>query len=85
MSELDQMFERELAEQHGGSPISTSFTAVSPHWMRGRLWALRSLLGDPGGHCRRPNRSDIDRMCTVGDAVAPGWSRSSLVDATVRC
>ena len=81
MSELDQMFERELAEQHGGSPISTSFTAVSPRWMRGRLCGL---LGDPGGHCRRPNRSDIDRMCTAGDAVAPGWSQSSLVDATVR-
>ena len=44
------------------------------------------LPGDPGAHCtRRPNRSVIDRACTVGDAVAPGWSRASFVDATVRC
>ena len=35
--------------------------------------------------CRRPNRSGIDRVCTADDAVAPGWSRSSLLDATARC
>ena len=65
-----------------GSPISTSFTACIHRGERGRL---SGLPGDPGGHCRRPNRSVIDRASTVGDAVAPGWSRASLVDATVRC
>ena len=31
-----------------------------------------------------PNRSNIDRMCTAGDSVAPGWSRSSLVEWTLQ-
>ena len=78
-----------LCGARSGSPISTSFThhtiitlPVSPRWIvRGRLSLCslvfartRGLLGDPGAHCRRPNRSDIDRVCTAGDAVAPGWT-----------
>ena len=62
-----------------GSPESTSFIACIHRGERGRL---SGLPGDPGAHCRRPTRSGIDRACTVGDAVAPGWSRASLVDAT---
>ena len=65
-----------------GSPESTSFIACIHRGERGRL---SGLPGGPGAHCRRPNRSVIDRASTVGDAVAPGWSRASLVDATVRC
>ena len=64
-----------------GSPISTSFTACIHRGERGRLCGLP---GDPGARCRRPDRSEMDRACTVGDAVAPGWSRANLVDATVR-
>ena len=65
-----------------GSPESTSFIACIHRGERGRL---SGLPGGPGAHCRRPNRSVIDRASTVGDAVAPGWSRASLVDATVLC
>ena len=65
-----------------GSPESTSFIACIHRGERGRL---SDLPGGPGAHCRRPSRSVIDRASTVGDAVAPGWSRASLVDATVRC
>ena len=51
--------------------------------VRGVVFAVsRGTLGLVVGG---PIRSEMDRACTVGDAAAPGWSRASLVDATVRC